>query len=435
MRILLLNPHYKTYYPQPPIGLAMVASVLEKDDYEVELLDLAVSGMNNNLDKLAHEFNVVGMSVINKNINGAIGLSEQLKRVNPKLIIILGGPHVTLNTEEVLRKGTEVDIVVRGEGELTAIEVFNALKTRQPISNISGISYRNRGRIIHNPAPANNVDINSLPMPAYHLLPMDKYKIHPPRGRILPFVTMVTSRGCPFQCKFCAKPIFGSQYRARSADEIINEILYLQKYHGIKEVGFFDDVFVLDRERVKKICRRLINEKIKIAWTCEARVDLVDMGLLRLMKAAGCYAVAYGIESASLEILEKLGKNITPSQSEDAIKMTHWAGMQSIGYFMLGSPGETIEQIKQTINFAQKLKLDYAQFSITKCYPGTDLYKLYSQPLRDIKYLIHWSNKAYRAFYLRPSYFLQRITKLRSMGELRCLLSSIPILIRRLLMR
>ena len=273
---------------------------------------------------------------------------------------------------------------------------------------------------------------------------------------------------------FCLCSIFMSSLYAGSGVYVIKNARILTVTQGTLERGTIiiqggkiervgqqlnipvDDVFVLDRERVKKICRRLINEKIKIAWTCEARVDLVDMGLLRLMKAAGCYAVAYGIESASLEILEKLGKNITPSQSEDAIKMTHWAGMQSIGYFMLGSPGETPETVRQTINFSKELKVDFAQFSVTTPFPGTELYDIYMRgrqedptwesfiyagtdnPTTPVfesdnlsrEDLKKWIRHAYRKFYLRPSYLWRRLRRCTSWREIRMNLKGFGMLLK-----
>lgn len=454
MKILLLNPPCPTDYPQPPLGLAMIASVLENSGYEVKLLDLAVLGMNNDdVATLATDFDIAGITAMTTSIHSAIDLSYRLKGANPRLTIILGGPYVTLVPEETLKVGEKIDIVVRGEGEATILKVLGALKYRLPLHSILGISYRQQGRIIHNPDRLNQVDMDSLPMPAYHLLPMDRYKPHPPRGRALPFAMMVTSRGCPYQCKFCAKPVFGSKYRARSRDKMLAEIVYLQKHHGVREVGFFDDIFVLDRERVAGLCRRLISGKIKVAWTCDARVDLMDMALLKLMKAAGCYAVAYGIESASPEMLKALGKTITVSQVEDAVRMTHRAGLQTIGYFMIGSPGETAETIRGTIDFAKKLKLDYTQFAITTCYPGTEFYDMYLETNRDVTWenflraepgellapvfesdelsrsdLDDWARKAYQAFYVRPAYLLQRFARLKSLGELLSLLKGISML-------
>jgi len=453
-KILLINPPCLTDYPQPPLGLAMIASVLKNSSYEVKLLDLAVLGINNNdIASMATDFDVAGITAMTTSIHSALKLSYQLKVANPKLTIILGGPYVTLVPEETLKVGEQIDIVVRGEGEATIFELLSALENRLSLHSVFGISFRQQGQIIHNPERLSQVDMDSLPMPAYHLLPMDRYKPHPPRGRALPFAMMVTSRGCPYQCKFCAKPVFGSKYRAQSPDKMLTEIIYLQKYHGVKEIGFFDDIFVLDKERVMGLCRRLINEKIKLAWTCEARVNLVDLPLLRLMKAAGCYAVAYGIESASPEMLKALGKTITISQVEDAVRMTHQVGLQTIGYFMIGSPGETVETIQGIIGFAKKLKLDYAQFAITTCYPGTEFYKMYLETNKEVTWenflraepdellapvfeseelnrsdLDAWARKAYQAFYVRPAYLLQRVARLKSLGEFLSLLKGILML-------
>jgi anaerobic magnesium-protoporphyrin IX monomethyl ester cyclase len=287
--------------------------------------------------------------------------------------------------------------------------------------------------------------MDSLPYPAFHLLPWRKYKPHPPHGMSLPFGAMLTSRGCPYRCAYCSKPVFGSRYRAQNPERVVEELAYLQKRFGVREIAFYDDTFTIDKKRVHAIADKIIAKKLKIAWTCETRVNLVDKELLTHMKQAGCYTVAYGIESASPEIIETIQKDTTISQVEKAVRTHKEIGLQVVGYFMIGSPGETPQTIQQTIDFAKKLKVDFAQFSITTPFPGTELYEIYKRrnprniPWEKFVYagtdnpaspvfesdnlsrqdIEKWVNHAYREFYLRPSYIWQRLRRCKNWGEFR----------------
>jgi len=277
------------------------------------------------------------------------------------------------------------------------------------------------------------------------LLPWRRYEPHPPHGRALPFAAIITSRGCPYRCSYCSKPIFGSKFRAQSPERVVDEVAYYKDRFGVKELAFYDDVFTLNKKRAYAIAEEIIKRGLKIGWTCETRVNLVDKDLLSHMKQAGCYAIAYGIESASPEILDTLNKGITIDEVEEAIRLTQEVGLQTIGYFMIGSPGESPETIGKTIEFAKKLKLDFAQFAITTPFPGTELYNLYLKdkgstiPWENFVYggtgnkvtpvfesdelsradLQYWTGRAYKEFYLRPSYLWQRIQQVNSIRDLR----------------
>jgi len=390
---------------------------------------------------------VVGLTAMTPTINAAINIACQLKQANPKLIIILGGAHATLLPEETLNAAPQIDVIVRGEGEQTIIELLQALECKQLLDDIVGISYRRNGEIISTAARSANADLNSLPFLAYHLLPRHRYKPYPPYGRALPFVTFITSRGCPYRCTFCSKPAFGNKFRGQTPERVVEEVAYYRERFGVKEIAFYDDIFTLNKKRAHAIADEMIKRGLKICWTCEARVNLVDKELLHHMKQAGCYAIAYGIESASQEILDTLKKDITLDQVEEAVHITRAVGLQTIGYFMIGSPGETPETIVKTIEFAKKLKLGSAQFAITIPYPGSELYSLYLKgnsdnvPWQNFVYdrsgyegriipvlvsndlskadLEHWVRQAYKEFYLRPSYIWQRVRQITSLGDLK----------------
>jgi len=446
LKVVLINPPQFTRYPQPPMGIASIAAVLEREGYQLAVLDAnALRLGSEDITSAVSDADIVGLTAMTPTINAAMNIARWLKQANPNLVLIIGGPHATLLPEETLANAPEIDIVVRGEGEETIVELLRALEGKDSLDGIPGISYRRNDNMVSNPPLSSKVDLDSLPFLAYHLLPWQRYRPHPPHGRAFPFAAIITSRGCPYQCAYCSKPIFGYKFKAQSPERVIEEIGYYQKKFGAREIAFYDDVFTLNKKRAYAIADGIMKQGLKIDWTCETRVDLVDIELLRPMKQAGCYAIAYGIESASPEIMKTLKKGISLDQVEEAVRTTREVGLQTIGYFMLGSPGETPETIRQTIDFAKNLKLDFAQFAITTPFPGTKLYSIYLKngnkdvSWEDFAYartggrvtpvfesdelskvdLQHWVQRAYKEFYLRPAYIGQRIQGIRSPRDLK----------------
>ncbi|MDP3955273.1 MAG: radical SAM protein, partial [bacterium] len=397
LKVALVNPPQSTNYPQPPMGLALLAAVLERAGYQVTIVEAnALKLSPEAIVPLVSQADVVGLTAMTPTINAALAIARRLRKAYPDLPLILGGTHATLLPEETLANTPELDIIVRGEGEETIIELLSALSAKQPISQIPGVSYREGGQIVSTPLRSGNTDLDSLPFLAYHLLPWHSYKPHPPHGRGLPFAAIITSRGCPYHCSYCSKPIFGTACRGQSPLRVVEEVDYHRRRFKIKEFAFYDDVFTLDKKRTHAIADEMIKRGLKVPWTCETRVNLVDKDLLRHIKQAGCYSIAYGIESGSPEILDTLDKGITLKQVEEAVRFSQEVGLQTIGYFMIGSPGESPETIKQTIQLAKKLKLDFAQFAITTPFPGTKLYQLYSEGRKEER--IPWENFVYAEF-------------------------------------
>ena len=456
LKVTLINPPQHTRYPQPPMGLALIAAILENARYQVSVVDANVLGLKpEEVPPLVKDADVVGLTAMTPTIGAAISIAHHLKQANPGLTIILGGCHATLLPEETLANAPDIDIIVAGEGDKTFIQLLQALEERQAFEEVAGIAFRRDGRVVTNQATAEPVDLDSLPFLAYHLLPWQKYRPHPPHGQARPFGAIITSRGCPYHCSYCSKPIFGSKFRAQSPERVANEIVYHARTFGFKEIAFYDDVFTLNKKRAYAIADEIIKAKLKIDWTCETRVNLVDKDLLHHLKLAGCYAIAYGIESASPDILSTLHKDISLEQVEEAVAVTREADLQTIGYFMLGSPGETTETIQKTIDFAKRLKLDFAQFAITTPFPGTELYDIYIKggnskiPWESFVYAgagsstIHsftsnglsrdelqkWVSKAYKKFYLRPSYLWQRVQRMTSIGDLKVNINGLSLLL------
>jgi len=295
LRVNLIAPSQNDRYAQPPMGLALLAAILEKEGYQVAILDANALGIQpEDIVPLVTNADVIGLTAMTPTIGAATSIARSLKQANPDLSIILGGAHATLLPEETLANNQEIDVIVRGEGEETILKLLRALGDKQALDSIPGVSYRKDGEIISNPVASKNVDMDSLPFLAYHLFPWQRYRPHPPHGRAYPFAAIITSRGCPYQCSYCSKPVFGSKFRAQTPERVVAEVAYYIENFGIREIAFYDDVFTLDKKRAYAIADELIKAGIKIYWTCETRVNLVDRELLQHMKRAGCYAVAYG---------------------------------------------------------------------------------------------------------------------------------------------
>jgi radical SAM superfamily enzyme YgiQ (UPF0313 family) len=449
MKVLLINPWQDTKYPQPPLGLAMISAALEKNGYHVKVLDAPALKLTENsiLNAVLREKpDIIGITAMTPTMNSAIKMARQIKEMHNDVIIVLGGAHVTLFPEETLQRVPEADIVVRGEGEQTMVELVKTLENGDSVnSQVLGVTYREKNCIRNSPARQFISDLDSLPFPAFHLLPMTRYRLHPPHGKRMPSIPIITSRGCPYRCIYCSKSVFGRQYRANSPTYVVDEIERLMDKFNVREVTFYDDVFTLDKKRVSAICEELERRRIEIPWTCETRVNLVNEELIEKMKKAGCYMIAYGVESGSQKILNNIKKDITLEQAIRAFELTHKIGVQTIAYFMIGSPGETPETIEETIKFANKLDPDFVQFSTATPFPGTEFFNLAIKEgimsedwddyiyagLRSTNYpafvtstlnkadLKKWDIRAYRSYYLRSHYFFKRIKKIRSFSEVK----------------
>lgn len=369
MKVLLINPKSETGKARwLPLGLGYIAAVLKEAGFIVKVMDGDISGIQD------FQPDVIGISAMTPQINEAWSIAEQVKQYVPNATVVLGGVHpTTMPVESIIRP--YIDIVVVGEGEQTMKELCIALRDRLPVDNINGIFFKS-GEQSFTFTKARELidDLNTLPYPARELFnfPQD---YAPGYYRKLPCATILTSRGCPGKCTFCNKSIFGSRFRMRSAKDVVSEIHYLVSRYGIKEFHISDDNFTTDKKRALEICDRIIDGKLNIGWACSngIRVDFVTQELLDKMKQAGCYRVAFGIESGSPEILRSIHKNITLEKIENAVRMAKKAKLITVGFFMVGNYGETDKTINQTVKFIKKIGLDYTQFTIATPYPGTEL--------------------------------------------------------------
>lgn len=439
MKILLIHPGLEHSFfndiKLPSLGLAYIAGVLRVARHDVRIFDgiLSRHQLRDIRDSvLAFQPAVVGIGATSSLMGTSLRIATLVKSIDPRITTVFGGVHPSLLPEEVIRE-PQVDFVVRGEGEETMRDLVGALENSQPPEGIQGVVWKRNGSIVTS-IPAKPVeDLDSLPFPAYDLLPIRKY--YSLQISASPFASMITSRGCPYQCVFCsARTIMGGRYRTHSPARTVAEIRYLMERFGVREVLFKDSEFTTDPARVEAICELLLAENVRVKWSCNGRVGKVGPGLLEKMQAAGCRLIEYGIESGDEEILRVLDKRISIDQVRETFAMTRRAGLKTIANFMIGNPGETRESIEKTLRVAKEIRPDYADFSFSTAFPGTKLYEMARQngwlldnydpanirldectmnaTRMSTDELRGMFRKVYRKFYLRPGYILGRIFSL-----------------------
>jgi radical SAM superfamily enzyme YgiQ (UPF0313 family) len=447
MNILLVNPSQKGVYGKmnspdyPPMGLAYIGAVLEKAGYSVKIIDMDADNLSDeDFINISKNYNVVGITATTPTFESAEKLF-QLVKVNTQAITILGGIHATIAPQECI-KSNFIDFVVKGEGEETILELVNALKNKKSFNKIKGIFFKKAGKIINNPPRDLIKDLDTIPFPARHLFDHQKYTY--PDSLRSPVMPIMTSRGCPHGCTYCCtKLIFTRKVRFRSAKNVVDEIEFLIKNYGVKEIHFWDDNFTLNKPRVFEIRDELKRRKInlKFAFPNGLRVDQVDEDILRCLKDMGVYSMAFGVESGNQIILDNVKKGTKIEQIEKAYTLAKNLGFETWGFFMLGLPGETPETIRNTINFAKKINPDIAKFHILKPFPGTEVfnelksqglitnfnysnYGIHTRPVHRLPQLseddlLNWSKIAYREFYLNPSKIFRQVLRLRSFERIK----------------
>jgi radical SAM superfamily enzyme YgiQ (UPF0313 family) len=353
----------------------------------------------------------VGISASTAVMTHALDLAARARSADPGTTVILGGVHATLFPGEVVREAV-IDIAVHGEGEQTAVELLGAVARSAPLDAIAGIAFRDghEPRVNGKRPPIPNLD--DLPLPAYDLLPMDRYAT--PYSSTGAVTSMVTSRGCPYPCTFCdASVVHGKKYRAHSAERVVAEIRHLAHEFGVREVLFKDSEFTLDRRRVEGFCDLMIQGGPRVTWSCSTRVSGVDAPLLRRMAAAGCRVIQFGVESADPAVLEALKKGITLGQVREAFRSTRAAGIETVANLMVGSPGETWDSIEATRRLIREIRPDHLNVQAFVPYPGTALHRtLKGQSPVEAEEALRRRRTLLRSFYLRPGRILGRVLTL-----------------------
>ncbi|PIV42286.1 MAG: hypothetical protein COS26_02305 [Candidatus Nealsonbacteria bacterium CG02_land_8_20_14_3_00_40_11] len=390
-----------------PLGLAYTAAVLRDKHYPVKIIDAAAEGWTNiqpfddkrdfnglNYEQIADYIKkfqpkVVGISItFTVQKDSAFRVASIVKKIDKNIIVIVGGPHVTVRAEECL-KDTAIDFAVIGEGELTVVELLEKLSrnvSAKELKEVLGIAFKDKGKMIINTSRPYITNLDSLPFPARDLLPMAIYfeaaKLkRANRDLNKPWASVITSRGCPFNCVFCSIHLsMGRKWRGRSPENIVEELKLLIKDFGIKQIDFEDDNISCDRKRMEEMCNLIIKNNLKIEWFAPngIRADTLDGLLLRKMKASGCRELWFAPESGSQRVVDEvIGKKMDLHYVEKMVVECKEVGISSNCFFVIGLPGETKKEIGQTVSFAQKLGrlgADNCLFSIATPLYGTRLY-------------------------------------------------------------
>ena len=433
MKITLVNPPYPpsvhSHPPFIPLGLAYLGAVAEKVGHEVKVIDCQAERLDyetfrNRISQTQSD--IIGVTATTLLYKSAMQLINIAKEIQPQAVTMLGGSHGTFWDENALNEYPSLDVVVRREGEQTFIELLAKLQTKADFGDVLGITFRKEGKIIRTPDRPFLEDLDSLPFPAHHLLPLNELKHN---GKIL--FPLFTSRGCVYWCDFCSTVrMFGRGYRMRSPKNVVDEMQLVHDKYGVDQVTFYDDAFSVNRERVVKICEELHARKLDMTWDCGTRVDMVDRDLLKTMYDAGCIAVWLGVESGSEAMLGAMNKRIKLDQTRTAYKTAHKVGLMTIANTVLGFPGETEQTAWETIRFIKELNPDDVGFYVATPYPGTPMYEqvksngwlkvtdfdkydtagpTFETPTMSMAKLAEIRYKAYQQFYLRPRYVLKMI--------------------------
>lgn len=485
MKILLVAPPM-TFLPfeKPrvvaPLGIAYIAAFLEKNGRDVKILDAVGSGWRNKElvrregqqflkvglppSKIQEEVSswrpdVVGISCLfSSQAHNAHEVARLVKSVDDEITTVFGGAHPSVMFQKTLRD-QNVDFVVTGEGELTMLELVKALDDSGGHSKILGLAFKKDGKVVANPPRPFITDMDSLPLPARHLLPMEEYFKaaggHGAAERKSRFTSMITSRGCPRNCIFCSiHTVWGHKWRPRSPENVLNEIEHLVKEYKVEEIHFEDDNLTMNPKRMEAICDGIMERGLDVSWTTPNGVDIntLNRDLLKKMRDAGCYWLCFGLEHGDPYFRDKvIGKSISGEHAKNVVKWSNELGIWTNGFFIIGLPGETPQTVGKTLDFAKELDLDFASFFIATPYPGTRLYELATDagyiteepdwsgykvlnPTMDIKTMSKadiaaWLRRANREFYryrlareLSPKKIGKRMKQIRSRDDARLVL-------------
>ncbi len=448
MKVLLINPPIENIIRLelplwvrqnegifPPLGLMYIASYLNKSlNCEIKILDALAEKMNYEMmDACIREFlpDVVGITAHTHNLIDVIITAGIIKRIDKKIHVCLGGPHINIFPEESIAF-PHVDSVVVGEGEVIFTELVRCLDQNIELKKVKGIFFKQNSQVI-NTGPGESInELDSLPFPDRSLLDLKRYyNILGPKSTL---ATMISSRGCPYSCAFCSTP--KRSHRVRSPGNVVDEIEECVKL-GIRQLYFVDDTFNIAPDRIIEICDELRNRKLKIKWSFRGRIDKLSRNLLIRVKESGCYKIHLGVETCTDDGLERLKKGITVEQIKQVFRWTRDIGINTVAYFMIGCPHEkSRKDILKTIDFSKEIDPDFALFNILMPYPFTEFYdsglksgmfkydywkEFASRPQRDFQphfweewlssgELVGLLNLAYRKFYLRPKFLFRMLT-------------------------
>ena len=440
--VLLINPNYmKELYNEkilslyPPLGLTYLAAYLRSKNIAVDILDANAFrlGEEETLKKISSsDAKIIGIGASTSTAETSFRLCEKIKIKDPSKIIIFGGVHISSLTEESLKKCPAIDYAVIGEGEEILYNLVKAIKEKKAVGKIKGVAFLDKkGEFIRTPEENLIKDLNDLPFPARDLLPMHLYRPGSEfdmgfKGK--EYAEVITSRGCPNKCVFCSSAYFWKRIRMRSIKNILDEIIELKK-RGVKHITFVDDTITLSKSFILEFCEKITPLNLK--WDCYARVDNLDDEVVCAMKKSGCFAVRIGFESGNNKILRNIKKNATIEQGRKAMIVLKKYEIRTLGFFMIGLPGDTKKTIEDTINFAIELSPDIVSFLIATPLPGTEMFEDYKKKgwihkgswsrmtlvtaeftrteTLNSQEIMEFYKRANRKIFLRPKYWIQII--------------------------
>lgn len=456
-KVALLNPPitFKDRYGissaaggnTPPNGLLMIAGVLREKGFEIELFD--GEKLKESPEKLAirvakYNPDILGITAVTMSVTRAHETAYKIKKMLPHLPIIVGGPHVSALPVETLKRFKAFDIVVSGEGEKTAVEVFKTIEknnlNNEKLKEIDGLGFRDGETIILTKPRQLIKDLDSLPFPEWDLLDGLAQNYSPPAHTTFnyPAAMIVSSRGCVGKCTFCDQRVFGNRLRYYSASYVMEMISYLVRVYGVREIHFNDDNFVVSKKRLLSLCDLLSKIRPRLTWTCLARVDHMNLEILKIMAKAGCKQIDFGIESGSQKLLDLSLKGETLKQIKDIVLCCQMVGINAKGNFMIGMPGETRETLDMTEKFLLELPLNDFHATYYTPLPGSESFKtvpLYGSLIGNYSDMTMWkpvfiphgltandlikaSKRMFRRFYFRPKIVLDYLRRIRSFKHL-----------------
>lgn len=443
---------------QAPLGICYIAAVLEKNGIKASIIDAEAENLS--CDKIIQmleksQTDIVGITSTTVAFHRALQLAQAIKKNKKDMPVIIGGPHVSCLPKYAMSFDC-FDAAVYGEGEYTMLELVNAIKSGKGIKDIPGIVYRENGEIKLSKPREYIKDLDELPYPARHLLP-DKNLYNPPPMNYLkkPVLSVVTSRGCPNQCNFCDKAVFGNRFRCHSAKRVVDEIEFLIKEFGAKEISIVDDTFTVNKERVFEFCRLLKERNIKINWNARVSENTITKEMLTEMRKAGCWYIEIGIETGNPEVLKFIRKGTTLERMREIVTWANKLGMIVKGFFIIGHQIDTDETIRQTIEFAKSIPLTDIVATILTPFPNTEVHRIAEQYGRfihnrdysrfnawDVVYIAnglteeklkYYWKKIYRDFYFRPIIMWRHLKQIKNLTAVKRYLRGTKVLIKTLI--
>ena len=436
MKIFFINTPGDYPNQFPPLGMLYLAATAQKENHEVNLYDLAAG--NASYESFIQEIKSVNpqilcFSIYTTNLENSTTIINNIKRLLPETIVIVGGPHISALPRETISNCQPIDFEVFGEGEVTFIELIKAIQSKGDFSKIDGLCYRDGTEIIQNKPRERLKDLDSIPFPAYELVKRFKYAYDKfAYGRKVGIAA--SSRGCPYNCTFCNKSVFGNKYIRRSPQNLIDELHFQKKVLGIDELYFVDDLFVTDQKWLDRFLDLYKKSGLKLPWKCLGRVDQVEEATYVKMKEGGCFLLQFGVESGDQRILNSIRKGITVEKAKEAVRSCQRAGINAASFFILGHPGETYQSAIKTIKAAQEINADVCHFFVLVPFPGTYNYQFVPDELKknwkSIRYyhkneypmslceiepeeLYYLEKQARYEFYGRLQYFVHNVLSFR----------------------